>query len=61
MSHCGQKVGERSERLWRVIRQQKADMDVGPKQAHRRALAQRHLPPVDRDTTVRSELDAPAA
>jgi len=28
--------------LWRVIRQQKDDMDVGPKRAHRRALAQRN-------------------
>ena len=44
MSHRGQRSTRAASVLWRVIRQQKADMGVGPKRAHRRALAQGRPP-----------------
>src|SRR5437016_13040990 len=43
MSHYGQRSARPASVLWRVIRQQKADMDVGPKPAQGKALAKSHL------------------
>jgi hypothetical protein len=52
MSHCGQRSASTANVLWRVIRQQKADMDVGQSGLTGGHCLKGTPPPFDRDTNV---------